>query len=110
MRMIRRFRQNIFDNPFCQFAGSLVLFQDNEHSHARPDVRAGLSIHGYVHFLDRKERKNFFAGLASFAVHILIQKYGEIEIPGRVTMFGEQRGSLTAVLCAVIYHMQQTMP
>jgi len=45
MRMIRRFRQDIFDNTPGQFASALILFQDNQHGHTWLDVCAGLSIH-----------------------------------------------------------------
>jgi len=44
MWMIRGFREEIFNDPFGQFSGALVLFQNNKHDHAGFDVNAGLSI------------------------------------------------------------------
>jgi hypothetical protein len=43
-------------------------------------------------------------------VKVLIQKSGDIEIAGRMTVAGQQRGGFTAVLCAMIDDMNQTMP
>ena len=45
MRMGRRFGENIFDNPLGQFAGALILFQNDPYRHAGFDIRAGLSIY-----------------------------------------------------------------
>ena len=45
MRMGWRLRENILHDTFGQFAGALVLFQDDEHGHTGLDGRASLSIH-----------------------------------------------------------------
>ena len=46
MWMIRGFGENILDDAFGQFAGTLILFQYNEHRHTRFDGCASLAIHG----------------------------------------------------------------
>ena len=50
MRVIRGFGENIPDDAPGQFAGALILFQDDEHSHTRFEVCASLSVDG-VHIL-----------------------------------------------------------
>src|SRR6266498_5237477 len=47
MRMSRRFCENIFHDTFGQFACTLILLQDDQHSHTRFDGRASLSVHKY---------------------------------------------------------------
>lgn len=39
----RGFGENVLDDALRQFAGALVLFEDDQHGHARFDVRASLS-------------------------------------------------------------------
>jgi hypothetical protein len=39
------FCQDIFDNPLCQFATVLILFEDDQNGYAGFDVGTGLSIH-----------------------------------------------------------------
>ena len=46
--MIWRFRKDVLDDAFRQFASTLISLQDNEHGHTRFDVCAGLSIHVYI--------------------------------------------------------------
>src|SRR6185369_8707701 len=45
MWMGRGFCKNILDNPLCHFAGTLILFQDDQHCHAWLDGGTSLSIH-----------------------------------------------------------------
>jgi hypothetical protein len=47
MRMGRRFGENIFNDPFRQFAGALILLQDDQHGHTGFDRRASLSVHDF---------------------------------------------------------------
>ena len=54
MRMSRRLGENILDDAFCQFAGALILFQNDQHGHAGFNVRASLSVdwvHVLLHFI-----------------------------------------------------------
>jgi hypothetical protein len=49
MRVMRGFGKDIFDNASGQFAGALILFQDDQDSHAWLYLGAGLPgccIHG----------------------------------------------------------------
>jgi hypothetical protein len=131
MWMIRGLGENILDNAFGQFAGALVLFQDNEYGHAWFDVCASLPIHilswpgGRVarsvsegHIETTAFQKIFrlygtcwfryaptITGLLNQRIHF-IQKYSEIEITWRMTIFCEERRGFTAMLCAVIDDMQ----
>src|SRR5215217_9262040 len=55
MRMSRRFCENIFHHPLCQFAGELVLLQHDQHGHARSNGRASLSVHDLQYSICNKE-------------------------------------------------------
>ena len=48
VRMLRRFGKDLFDDTLGQLAGALVLFQDDEHGHARFNISAGLAIHRFI--------------------------------------------------------------
>jgi len=47
VRMSRRVGKDIFDDAFGQFAGGLILFQNDQYRHAGFDVRASLAVHDY---------------------------------------------------------------
>jgi hypothetical protein len=54
MRMRWGFGEDIFHNSLRQFAGALILLQDDEHGHARFNFGASLSIHKYFYVSNEK--------------------------------------------------------
>jgi hypothetical protein len=56
--MGRGFGQYIFYNPSCQFTRTLILFQDDQHGHARFDIGAGLSVHGVSSSIESRSRNS----------------------------------------------------
>jgi hypothetical protein len=45
MRMSRGFGEDILDNTLRQFAGALILLQDDEHSESWFNIRSAFTIH-----------------------------------------------------------------
>jgi hypothetical protein len=62
--MLRGFGEEILDDAFGQFAGTLILFQNNEYRHVGFDVCAGLPVYG-VH------------GLRSFRKTVKSRSFGD---------------------------------
>lgn len=48
--VIGRFSENVLDDALGQFAGTLILLQDDEYRHTGFDIGAGLSVHGLNSF------------------------------------------------------------
>ena len=86
MWVCRRLGQDIFDNAFRQFAGALILFE-NDHT-----VMPGLR----------------FERVCPFKVSVphLIQEYSKVEITGGLTILCQKGSSLTAMLGSMIHNMQ----
>ena len=48
VRVIGRLGKDVLDDTLGEFAGSLILFQDNQNRQAGFDVRAFLSVHYWL--------------------------------------------------------------